>query len=137
MPVRWLKFGRRFVTTLQTVERTHVYGFQINQVVLFAAIWITACASACARSAATRSNRRRRSLCDHIAYGCTAGFASLCILGIVSLAVGAEYFDSRAIAWVCVSAGIGALGEEQHAIMRSMLLGVLETLTKKKDDDPK
>lgn len=112
-----------------------MYGFQTNQVILFAAIWITSCASACARSFVASPHGRRRGLRNCLAYGCTAGFASICILGVVSLALGAEFFDSRAIVWVCLAAGIGALGEEQHALMRSMLLGLLQTLTKKQDDD--
>lgn len=116
-----------------------MYGFQANQLVLFAAIYATSFASAISRSLATRTYRRRgsdrRGVTDHIAYGSTAGFAAVCILGIVSLGLGPEYFDSHAIAWVGIAAGIGALGEEQHTIMRSVLLGVLETLTKKKADE--
>lgn len=114
-----------------------MYGFETNQVVLFAAIWLTSCASACARSIATRRNRGRRGAGDHLAHGSTAGFASICILGIVSLAVGTDYFDSHGIVWVGIAAGIGALGEEQHTLMRSMLLGLLQTLAKPKDDEEK
>ena len=111
-----------------------MYGFETNQVVLFAACWLTSFASACARSTVARANRKRRSAGDHLAYGATAGFATICILGVVSLAVGSNYFDSRGIVWVGISAGIGALGEEQHTLMRSMLLGLLQTMTKKQDD---
>lgn len=137
MRARWHKHGRKNATDSQPycLESIRVYGFETNQVVLFAACWLTSCASACARSAVANRDRRRRGVRDHFAYGCTAGFGCICILGIVSLAVGSEYFDSRAIVWVGVAAGIGALGEEQHTLMRSMLLGLLQTLTKKQDED--
>ena len=114
-----------------------MYGFQINQVVLFGVIWCASFASAYSRSFAVSTHRRRRSHGDRIAYSSTAGFAAVCILGIVSFLVGAEYFDSHGIVWVCIATGIGALGEEQHTLMRSMLLGLLQTLTKKQDDNDK
>ena len=110
-----------------------MYGFQVNQVILFGVIWCASFASAYSRSFAVGNNRRRRTNGDRIAYSCTAGFAAVCILGIVSMAVGAEYFESHGIVWVCIATGIGALGEEQHTLMRSMLLGLLQTLTKKDD----
>jgi hypothetical protein len=113
------------------------FGFAANQVVLFAAIWIAGATSALARSHAFGLGRKRRTLGDKLAYAATAGFACVCILGIVSMGVGADLFERHSVGWVCIAAGIGALGEEQHALMRSMLLGLLETLSKKKDDNDK
>lgn len=147
MRVRWPKRGKRSVTDLTACsirERVRVnenpndiFGFQANQIVLFAAVWIISATSAFFRSYFAGTRWRRRVFCDRLAYGCTAGFAAVCILGVVSLLVGTEYFDSHGFAWVCVAAGIGALGEEQHTIMRSMLMGLLQTLAKNtKDDEP-
>ena len=101
-----------------------MYEFQTDQIVFYSVIWVTSFASSFARSYSSRSFRRG----GRIAFCCTSGFASLCIVGIVLAVAGwaGTNVGNNPWPWVAAAAGLGALGEEQHLVARSILLGFLK-----------
>lgn len=72
---------------------------------------------------------------DHLAVSASAGFATVCIMGIGFMGLSADYVAANREWLLAISAGIGMLGKEQHGIMRNVLYAYLKV--KPPEDSPK
>ena len=114
-----------------------MHGFQTEKLALLTAIWLVAFASAVARSladAAVSSRRGNRlAVRDHVAISASSGFASVCLLGLVLMAVSADFVTANREYLLAAAAGIGMLGKEQHGLVRNLLYAFLKV--KPPEDD--